>query len=245
MALWGEPCDLFDEWGAKRDEARQNGERLWTEIVERPRRGQRQETLVFAGQTAGSRTSVRLTLCGNWLMRPKLRWLGLPHYVEQIKHASVRSSTNRPATHATDRPHYPFSLKHADQSERSFATNAARSHSKASTVPVIQQADRLHRTTAGVRTAAPRVRLPAAVSRSSRKNALQMIAYRAEVPGADALRSSAGLNLLRAASQSVPRVRSSRTPDGSRPQADISHRDLGRRGQRPQRSRETCPWRVR
>ena len=44
---------FFDEWGAKRDEARQNGERLWTEIVERPRRGQRQETLVFAGQTAG------------------------------------------------------------------------------------------------------------------------------------------------------------------------------------------------
>jgi NAD(P)H-dependent flavin oxidoreductase YrpB (nitropropane dioxygenase family) len=44
---------FFDEWGAKRDEARQNGERLWTEIVERLRRGQRRETLVWAGQTAG------------------------------------------------------------------------------------------------------------------------------------------------------------------------------------------------
>src|ERR1700722_5159479 len=44
---------FFDEWGAKRDEARQNGERLWTEIVDRLRRGQRRETLVWAGQTAG------------------------------------------------------------------------------------------------------------------------------------------------------------------------------------------------
>jgi len=44
---------FFEEWGAKRDEARQNGERLWTEIVDRLRRGQRRETLVWAGQTAG------------------------------------------------------------------------------------------------------------------------------------------------------------------------------------------------
>jgi enoyl-[acyl-carrier protein] reductase II len=44
---------FFDEWSAKRDEARQNGERLWTEIVDRLRRGQRRETLVWAGQTAG------------------------------------------------------------------------------------------------------------------------------------------------------------------------------------------------
>ena len=44
---------FFDEWGTKRDEARQNGERLWTEIVDRLRRGQRRETLVWAGQTAG------------------------------------------------------------------------------------------------------------------------------------------------------------------------------------------------
>jgi enoyl-[acyl-carrier protein] reductase II len=43
---------FFDEWSAKRDEARQNGERLWTEIVDRLRRGQRRETLVWAGQTA-------------------------------------------------------------------------------------------------------------------------------------------------------------------------------------------------
>ena len=44
---------FLDEWGAKRDEARRNGERLWAEIGERLRRGQRRETLVWAGQTAG------------------------------------------------------------------------------------------------------------------------------------------------------------------------------------------------
>ena len=44
---------FLDEWGSKRDEARRNGERLWAEIVERLRRGQRRETLVWAGQTAG------------------------------------------------------------------------------------------------------------------------------------------------------------------------------------------------
>src|SRR5215471_4393098 len=44
---------FLDEWGTKRDEARRNGERLWAEIVERLRRGQRRETLVWAGQTAG------------------------------------------------------------------------------------------------------------------------------------------------------------------------------------------------
>jgi enoyl-[acyl-carrier protein] reductase II len=44
---------FLDEWGAKRDEARRSGERLWTEIVDRLRRGQRRETLVWAGETAG------------------------------------------------------------------------------------------------------------------------------------------------------------------------------------------------
>jgi NAD(P)H-dependent flavin oxidoreductase YrpB (nitropropane dioxygenase family) len=44
---------FLDEWGAKRDEARRSGERLWTEIVDRLRREQRRETLVWAGQTAG------------------------------------------------------------------------------------------------------------------------------------------------------------------------------------------------
>ena len=44
---------FLDEWGTKRDEARRNGERLWAEIVERLQRGQRRQTLVWAGQTAG------------------------------------------------------------------------------------------------------------------------------------------------------------------------------------------------
>jgi nitronate monooxygenase/enoyl-[acyl-carrier protein] reductase II len=44
---------FLDEWGAKRDEARRSGPRLWAEIVERLRRGRRRETLVWAGQTAG------------------------------------------------------------------------------------------------------------------------------------------------------------------------------------------------
>jgi len=44
---------FLDEWGAKRDEAGRNGERLWAEIAERLRLGQRRETLVWAGQTAG------------------------------------------------------------------------------------------------------------------------------------------------------------------------------------------------
>jgi len=44
---------FLDEWGMKRDEARRNGARLWAEIGERLRRGQRRETLVCAGQTAG------------------------------------------------------------------------------------------------------------------------------------------------------------------------------------------------
>ena len=43
---------FLDEWATKRDEARRNGERLWTEIAEKLRRGQRRETLVWAGQTA-------------------------------------------------------------------------------------------------------------------------------------------------------------------------------------------------
>jgi enoyl-[acyl-carrier protein] reductase II len=49
---------FFEEWGAKRDEARQKGERLWTEIVERLRCGQRRETLVWAGQTAEGVTEI-------------------------------------------------------------------------------------------------------------------------------------------------------------------------------------------
>jgi enoyl-[acyl-carrier protein] reductase II len=44
---------FLDEWGTKRDEARRNGESLWAEIVERLRRGQRRQTLAWAGQTAG------------------------------------------------------------------------------------------------------------------------------------------------------------------------------------------------
>ena len=44
---------FLDEWAMKRDEARRNGAILWAEIGERLRRGQRRETLLWAGQTAG------------------------------------------------------------------------------------------------------------------------------------------------------------------------------------------------
>ena len=43
----------MDEWGAKRIEARRQGERLWAEIQARARAGRRHETLLTAGQTAG------------------------------------------------------------------------------------------------------------------------------------------------------------------------------------------------
>jgi enoyl-[acyl-carrier protein] reductase II len=44
---------FMDEWGAKRGEARREGERLWAEIQARARAGRRHETLLTAGQTAG------------------------------------------------------------------------------------------------------------------------------------------------------------------------------------------------
>jgi enoyl-[acyl-carrier protein] reductase II len=44
---------FMDEWAAKREQARREGERLWSEIQERTRAGRRHETLLTAGQTAG------------------------------------------------------------------------------------------------------------------------------------------------------------------------------------------------
>jgi nitronate monooxygenase/enoyl-[acyl-carrier protein] reductase II len=44
---------FMDEWGAKRDEARREGKRLWAEIQARARAGRRHETLLTAGQTSG------------------------------------------------------------------------------------------------------------------------------------------------------------------------------------------------
>jgi enoyl-[acyl-carrier protein] reductase II len=44
---------FVDEWGKKREEARQEGERLWTEIQARGRSGRRHEMLLTAGQTSG------------------------------------------------------------------------------------------------------------------------------------------------------------------------------------------------
>jgi enoyl-[acyl-carrier protein] reductase II len=44
---------FLNEWGAKREEARREGGRLWTEIQARARVGRRHETLLTAGQTAG------------------------------------------------------------------------------------------------------------------------------------------------------------------------------------------------
>jgi enoyl-[acyl-carrier protein] reductase II len=44
---------FMEEWGAKRGEARREGERLWTEIQARARAGRRHEVLLTAGQTSG------------------------------------------------------------------------------------------------------------------------------------------------------------------------------------------------
>jgi enoyl-[acyl-carrier protein] reductase II len=44
---------FMDQWGAKREEARQDRERLWAEIQARGRAGRRHETLLTAGQTSG------------------------------------------------------------------------------------------------------------------------------------------------------------------------------------------------
>jgi enoyl-[acyl-carrier protein] reductase II len=44
---------FMDEWGTKREEARRERERLWTEIQVRGRAGRRHETLLTAGQTSG------------------------------------------------------------------------------------------------------------------------------------------------------------------------------------------------
>jgi len=44
---------FLSEWGAKREEARREGARLWAEIQARARVGRRHETLLTAGQTAG------------------------------------------------------------------------------------------------------------------------------------------------------------------------------------------------
>jgi enoyl-[acyl-carrier protein] reductase II len=44
---------FMDQWGAKREEARQDRERLWADMQERARAGRRHETLLTAGQTSG------------------------------------------------------------------------------------------------------------------------------------------------------------------------------------------------
>lgn len=44
---------FMDEWGTKREEARREGERLWTEIQARGQVGRRHETLLTAVQTSG------------------------------------------------------------------------------------------------------------------------------------------------------------------------------------------------
>jgi len=44
---------FMDEWGAKRDEARRDGKRLWEEMQARSRAGRRHETLLTAGQASG------------------------------------------------------------------------------------------------------------------------------------------------------------------------------------------------
>jgi enoyl-[acyl-carrier protein] reductase II len=44
---------FMEEWGTKREEARRERERLWTEIQARGRAGRRHETLLTAGQTSG------------------------------------------------------------------------------------------------------------------------------------------------------------------------------------------------
>jgi enoyl-[acyl-carrier protein] reductase II len=44
---------FMDEWGTKREEARQEREHLWAEIQARTRTGRRHETLLTAGQTSG------------------------------------------------------------------------------------------------------------------------------------------------------------------------------------------------
>jgi len=44
---------FMDEWGAKREDARREGKRLWAEIQTRSREGRRLETLLTAGQTSG------------------------------------------------------------------------------------------------------------------------------------------------------------------------------------------------
>ena len=44
---------FLEEWGAKRDEARREGKRLWEEMQARARAGRRHETLLTAGQTSG------------------------------------------------------------------------------------------------------------------------------------------------------------------------------------------------
>ncbi len=44
---------FLEEWSAKRDEARRNGERLWQEMIARSQAGRQKDTLLTAGQTAG------------------------------------------------------------------------------------------------------------------------------------------------------------------------------------------------
>jgi len=44
---------FMDEWGAKRDEARRERERLWAEIQAKTQAGRRHEVLLTAGQTVG------------------------------------------------------------------------------------------------------------------------------------------------------------------------------------------------
>ena len=49
---------FMDEWGAKREEARRERERLWADIAARAQAGRRHETLLTAGQTAGGITRI-------------------------------------------------------------------------------------------------------------------------------------------------------------------------------------------
>jgi enoyl-[acyl-carrier protein] reductase II len=44
---------FMEEWSAKREEARREGDRLWSEMQTRARTGRRHETLLTAGQTSG------------------------------------------------------------------------------------------------------------------------------------------------------------------------------------------------
>ncbi len=48
------PTPFMNEWGAKREEARRDRDRLWQEMQARSQAGRRHEVLLTAGQTAGA-----------------------------------------------------------------------------------------------------------------------------------------------------------------------------------------------